>query len=375
MNGELQEACRKAQEHIDGLQADQRARADALKNAEGNMADLKRAVVERKAELAQTRKSIEEAKKLRASGVNSKSSVAKDFQAAKRTYVKLEEAKKEFEPFKEAPIEGSEGKKRIQSLRKIGKEFGFHDVLLSALPAVLSKPLDKRRTFDGVAIKLFETEIRRHSSAAGAAVHDREEAVNKQFDAIQAAKQALILAKSTETQVNRALSEAEKAMDAGKALLKSCRQRVRSFDPNMRRATSDLSQAKARLDAFHVGPLAAYEALQAEFGQPRILPSVEATSTIAAVQPRVPADRKEGMPAAAVSSVKAKADKPGASQYSSSYLPSFSTACLGNEPGPSGKPTASSPGSAQTADWSLATEQLPTLCHALATTPPQGVAE
>merc|ERR1711964_261558 len=88
--------------------------------------------------------------------------------------------KKAYGPLKEVRAQGLNGEKRLKDLRKVGKEFGFHQVLLNTMPAILRKQPDRRQTFDGVAMQQFDTEFAKHFNKLDMATKQSETAIEMQ---------------------------------------------------------------------------------------------------------------------------------------------------------------------------------------------------
>lgn len=161
----------------------------------------------------------------------------------------------------------------MQHLRKIGKELGFHEVLLDAAPAVLRKQPDKRQTFDGITLDQLEKEFSKHTVVLDAAFLGEELALQQHCAAVQQAHESLSNAEDELRESANDLEHAEKAFTVAKAKLAAAKKEVRGFKPDMRRATRDLRCALNRLSDFRSGPLAAFEALQAHLREHAIVQS------------------------------------------------------------------------------------------------------
>merc|ERR1712178_469797 len=93
-----------------------------------------------------------------------------------------------YAPFKIAPVKGAKGQKQLKGLCQVGKECGFNDVLVNCLPAVLTKQLNKRRTFDALAIQQLDKEFSKLKNNAEADVVCKEASLAAKGDALQAAQ-------------------------------------------------------------------------------------------------------------------------------------------------------------------------------------------
>lgn len=264
MDDEMQAVVCEAQAKVNGADADKAARSDAQAAAEESVIQLKQRVLDSKSTMEGNATSIDEAKAALAEAKRAEKSNRVGLRVAERTRGHIETAKREYSVLKDTQIEGHEGHKRLRSLRKVGKEFGFHEVMLNALPAVLAKLPDKRRTFDDLTIQHLQVEIDRNAGKAEAAVQDGGRCAAEQVAAVQRAREALASAKGLHVAHARAVSEAVAALDEAKATEHAARKHARAFEADLRQATRSLSRAMCCLSAFRSGPLAAYEALRAE---------------------------------------------------------------------------------------------------------------
>merc|ERR550532_2173005 len=111
----------------------------------------------------------------------------------------------------------------IRSLKKVGKDFGFHDVLMDAFPMVLSKQPDRRRTFDGITLQQLESEFVKHSGALEAARRGGETVITESSEAVHAAQAAVTSAKTEHQNNTTALAQAEGNLVTGKSALAEAR--------------------------------------------------------------------------------------------------------------------------------------------------------
>merc|ERR1712176_513944 len=114
-----------------------------------------------------------------------------------------------FAPLKDNMAKGNKGQKQIKVIRKVGKEFGFHDVLLDSIPAVLRKQPDRRQTFDGVALRSLSSEFSKHVDKLMTAAKENEVAFAEHLKAEQVAQENLGIAKEARSKGLANLSTAE----------------------------------------------------------------------------------------------------------------------------------------------------------------------
>lgn len=270
IDDELQATVCHHQSKVEEGEAHKKARMDAQAAAEAKVIELKQAILDRKEALAEFAKKIDESMATIANIRDADKRATAEVRAAELMRAQLEAAKEAVEPLKAAPAKGPQGQKRLSNLRNIGKQFGFHDVMLAALPAVLRKPVDRRQTFDLLTTQQLEVEIDRHAKAAEATVRDNELAASQREEAMHTAKEALAAARKARREVGHALGQAEKDLAAAKESVQAARRYVASVRSEMKGPNMEFLHAKKTLSAFRSGPLAAYQALRARFPPPKV---------------------------------------------------------------------------------------------------------
>mmetsp|Transcript_38603 Transcript_38603/g.120124 ORF Transcript_38603/g.120124 Transcript_38603/m.120124 type:complete len:384 (-) Transcript_38603:202-1353(-) len=255
----LEDQERTARAAVHGAGAEEEARAAAQAAAEAQLCDLKQAVVEKKAELTESGKAIEEQKAVVQAARAARSSAEAEVRGSEARKRRLEEVERDsFEPLKDSPASGAGGQKRLTTLRKFGRDHGFHAELLSVLPAVLRRQPDKRRTFDGLCLQQLELEFAKQASSLDAAARDSEMRVARQADELEAAQAAMQEAKERQRTATRELAAAEAALEAGKKSVAEARRHAKRLPADRKLAERRFSLAEARVEKFRRGPLAAY---------------------------------------------------------------------------------------------------------------------
>merc|ERR1711879_635463 len=125
-----QEVC-DLQDEVDGAEQEKNTRSDAQSAAESRVAEVKQMIAQAKLAMDTASKNIEVAQKALAEGKIGRKREAAELQSITRKKDRLESTKETaFVPLKDNMAKGIKGQKQVKVLRKVGKEFGFHDVLL-----------------------------------------------------------------------------------------------------------------------------------------------------------------------------------------------------------------------------------------------------
>jgi hypothetical protein len=167
-----------------------------------------------------------------------------------------------YQPLKARAAHGAEGFKQLKCIEKVGKRFGFPETLLESARAVLKKELDKRRTFDGLVMSELETQFTKNYNIVESVLKDGQAEYQEQIDAAQEAQTRVDEAERAHKGCSQTLAEARAALAPAQATLIAARRNVRRLVPDAQKAMQGLDRAKARLNAFRLGPLVAFEELQ-----------------------------------------------------------------------------------------------------------------
>mmetsp|Transcript_2986 Transcript_2986/g.5449 ORF Transcript_2986/g.5449 Transcript_2986/m.5449 type:complete len:411 (+) Transcript_2986:89-1321(+) len=242
--------------------ADKSAREEALQQAESYISEQKQSIIDLKQAIKESAQAVTTAQEELNGAKMAQKSTHADKKRLEAKMMQLQTAEKDtYQPLKEASASGQKGTKSVKLLRKVGKDFGFHDVLMSVMPFVLKKQPDRRRTFDGITMQQLESEFSKHGAALEAALKEREAVMEESSEAVQAAHAAVQDAKTQHSSNSKALTQAEDNLVAGKSALLDARRRVRTFDSELRKSERDLASKASRLQAFQQGPLAAFREL------------------------------------------------------------------------------------------------------------------
>jgi len=253
-----------AQGAVDRSQTDKQARVAAVAAAEAQLAGLAQAVSNRRCSVKEAAKATEAAEATLQSATAARKSAEADLKALVGRKSILEKTeKKAYLPLKAAPAGGQTGQKRLKNLCKVGLDFGFHEVLISSLPGILGKHPDKRRTFDSLAMEQLEVEFTRRAGSLDAEREACEAALEERAGALLAARDALAASKEQQRRESAALAGSEASLEEGKGSLKAARLHARAFAGEARERLQRLTRARADINAFRRGPLAALAELKA----------------------------------------------------------------------------------------------------------------
>lgn len=253
---------RKAQAKVTKVEADREAKASSFTEIE--RADVGLSILEAKKGLKRTAQDIQ---MVRQELQKAKAVEKKRAEEVKQVAVKVKQLegieKDAYQPLKQAVAKGSTCKQRLQQLRKVGKEFGFHDVLLNnTMPKVLLKSLDRRQTFDNKVLELADAEFAKKRAELDTAMKSQESARLVSGSAVQTALEMLTDFQKEHDCHARMLKEAEVSSSARRKSLGTMRRAMRDTESDMKTVTRDLTQAGKCLESFRNGPLAAFKDLE-----------------------------------------------------------------------------------------------------------------
>jgi len=263
MEGQLRGLLTTARAKVSGSASDKEASAEALQIAEDNLPLLKAALADKKAALTAAGKAIQVAQR----DVQVYKIAEKTATLALRVHTKRKDHLRQTEEesygaLKDAPALGPQGQKQLKTLRKVGREFGFHEVLLEALPAILKKQPDRRRTFDTSALTHLEAEFQKRACKIDADIKTQQADLDAKHAAVQTAEEAVHLAELQREVASAELQAAEAGLAAGKQTLKDTRKQLQKLDADAVRAVRELSRIEADYNEFARGPLAAFQEIQ-----------------------------------------------------------------------------------------------------------------
>eukprot|EP00927_Polykrikos_kofoidii_P084439 TRINITY_DN8895_c0_g1_i1.p1 TRINITY_DN8895_c0_g1~~TRINITY_DN8895_c0_g1_i1.p1 ORF type:complete len:473 (-),score=105.02 TRINITY_DN8895_c0_g1_i1:167-1492(-) len=237
-------------------------RESGVEMAEARLHDLKQAVKNRHAELEAAVKALHKSREERRSREKDCRREEATSRAVTAQFNELHATETNtYQVLKQAAAVGEEAQKGLTALRRVGKHFGFHEVLLDTLPSVLKTKPEKRRTFDDIALKQLEVEFAKHISDREAEMKKSLLAVRDHQARVHDARAAVRDAEAEREAKTKEITRAEKEVEAGKAALKEARKKLRRFCTDVRSAPKNLAKAEKRLNSFIDGPLIAFKEL------------------------------------------------------------------------------------------------------------------
>eukprot|EP00931_Biecheleriopsis_adriatica_P005364 TRINITY_DN106888_c0_g1_i1.p1 TRINITY_DN106888_c0_g1~~TRINITY_DN106888_c0_g1_i1.p1 ORF type:complete len:416 (-),score=127.91 TRINITY_DN106888_c0_g1_i1:254-1420(-) len=277
MDASLSEKLKIAQQRVDGAEIDRQTREERLCLAEAHLVKVKEELAAKREEMFGAEEAVEQATRV----LTSKEAEQRDLESRLHSNMaklgQLEVAEQNvFRPFVQTQAGGPQAGKCLRDLRKVGKDFGFHDVLMNSIPDILRKEPERRQTFDALALKQMEVEFSRHISSHEAIVRESQQEILTCATAVQEAKAAQAAAVESRNLLARGMAEADARVVDGKDALEAARRHLRDFKKDARGACDAVKSCKAKLDAFRAGPVNAFKELGGPWKSP--VPSLEVLS-------------------------------------------------------------------------------------------------
>lgn len=245
---------------LDASRAAVEGGAQARAEAEERLRGALEAEKKEKAALKEANEAIEKDGKATSGAAAEKKTSQAQIKAMQGRKRQLEETVENvYRPLKEARVEEeSMATKRIGVLRKVGKKHGLHPELLSVAPAILLKQLDKRQTFDRLAVESLDAEFAKHVGILASRIEDGEQALKAQAVSAQAKQVALQTVRAQRKEAAGKVAQAGATVRKSREALIRARQLARGLPAALSRAERDFERAKGRVSKFRCGPLAAY---------------------------------------------------------------------------------------------------------------------
>jgi hypothetical protein len=239
-------------------------RSSKLESAQAELAKIKHDISQAKLDIKASAKAIESARL----EVQKRKAAEKKYAGnAKLVFEKIKSLQavehEDFQPLKQASVKGARGKKKVKHLCKVGKQFGFHDVLVSkTMPQVALKSIDRRQTFDKLVLDQMEAEFAKKKKELEEALNDETASQLDRQAAVQTAENDLADAQAQRDVNATRLAEAEKSLSLCKESLEAARQDSRKFHKYSQKIVRENAQFEARLSNFLDGPFDAFRKLE-----------------------------------------------------------------------------------------------------------------
>lgn len=200
---------------------------------------------------------MEEATRTHAEVVKARAALA----AATEECTAMEPMQNSFGLLKDGQCEEpDEIKNHLDVVRATAIKFNIPDAITCSLPAILAKKNDQRSSFEQEVVQEAERIIREDIARIQGAVRDGPATIQEAENTAQERAKALEVAQTLQTERKAAQKEAAQAL--------------REFMPTFKEAVKSRDSLKCKLEAFVVGPLAAFEILRDRVSTP---PELEST--------------------------------------------------------------------------------------------------
>jgi|EP00427_Karlodinium_veneficum_P024331 hypothetical protein len=265
VKGKIEAEAKEAQAKLISVEAGWAEKSSILEAAQEELTKIKSKIVEGKLGVKTSIKAIESARL-----EVQKTKAADKIGAGKPKLVSekirsLEAVEKDvFQPLKQATAKGAQGRHKLKHLQKVGKQFGFHDVLLNTtMPKVALKCLDKRQTFDRLVLDQMEAEFAKKQVELEKALKiEKSVKLDREVALDMAQKNLADAVREQEVHASR-LAEAEKALVLGKQALVAARRDLKKFDKDSRqKIVRESTQLETHLSTFLDGPFAEFKKLE-----------------------------------------------------------------------------------------------------------------
>lgn len=193
-------------------------------------------------------------------------------------------------PAKDGTIDPSLSKKGVTDFKQIGKLFSFEAQMVASVCSALGNKSENWGTFDRIVMKDAEDQLQSVLTDLNGKIAAAEPTAQQNVAAIETAKGAVAAAEAAEKAAEEADAAAKAAVKEANEAAKKAASDIKKFQPQINKSMKAVETAKADLEAFTAGPLAAFAELEA-YSPPPPPP----------VEPEAPADAvaapTEGAPA------------------------------------------------------------------------------
>jgi len=237
---------------LNGLKASESQLGGNVTNAEAALGAQKEMVEAKKNALADATAAEKASKNTLSEKKTEQKTGEKNYAEMQKDHAAISAAFAEHFP----SMQAGESKAQYKKLEPFLKKLKVESTLLTALPACAAKSLDKRGTFDNLALEEFDKAFKAQIAALGDAVTAEGPASVERDNVVQAAekdheakKAALETAKTENAEAIKSLHEAEAAFSAAKKA-------VVDFQPKLEEMTAQLAKAQLVAAEFEAGPYA-----------------------------------------------------------------------------------------------------------------------
>lgn len=165
-------------------------------------------------------------------------------------------------PLLDGTVPAEERKEKIDAVVSAGKTFSFDASLMQATVQVLEKPLDQRTGFDATCTEQIQSAFASALQQFAAQIAADAPAKAQRAAEVEEAENAKQLAEATQAELVQQMTAAKDAKDAAIEAVKTSKQGLVDFMPDMKAAGDELDEAKEELADFTGGALAAFNELK-----------------------------------------------------------------------------------------------------------------
>jgi len=281
IEAELASTISQEQIKVNSSDAEQAKRVAAFAAAEAKLTELHQAVTNAK-EVIEADTSAERAAKIDvATAKDSLGEKTDELAGNIAKKMSLEISRTLYDPLKASKLVGQEGRKSMNTIQKVLKEFELEELLVASISEACGKELDERGTFDGIVVKHIDAKLSEWTVANDASIRAGDELKVELTNAQTVAEQHHTALAERLTASKAGLQTAVAAVSEGKSAFKEAEANVKSFEKDMAAAGKKLEQVKVDLAAFRDGALKAFADLK-DLAPPQLpepVPEEEAAPT------------------------------------------------------------------------------------------------
>eukprot|EP00411_Alexandrium_monilatum_P052890 CAMPEP_0175437084 /NCGR_PEP_ID=MMETSP0095-20121207/55288_1 /TAXON_ID=311494 /ORGANISM="Alexandrium monilatum, Strain CCMP3105" /LENGTH=393 /DNA_ID=CAMNT_0016736747 /DNA_START=37 /DNA_END=1218 /DNA_ORIENTATION=+ len=164
-------------------------------------------------------------------------------------------------PIKEGLAEPAKVREGLSAVVSTGKAFSMDQTLLDALPSAAGKAPGERGSFDALVLQQLDAEFQRCTAALEETIANAEITKKEREEKVVTAAAEVEIAKAAAQESKASLEAARAAQREALATKREAWKALQQWGPELKQTTAALDSAKASLEEFREGPLAAYEAL------------------------------------------------------------------------------------------------------------------
>jgi hypothetical protein len=263
----LEENLAASQATLGSAESEKQALEKAKDDAENELAEKGKAVVEEKGNVKEAEANIKAAEIAQKDAESAQKHGDSDLISVEKKDAMIKQIREElFVPLKDG-VEPFSVKLAKQIVRA-GEDCDFDAAMLKSLPDVLSRPAAERGTFDTMVIDQFEDEYRKATEGFNMAIRSGTPAKDERAEKVSSAKAVLTQAFDKATEAKNRLIAAQEQYKAAEANLQAAQSEMKQFEKsNMDKIHAVDADTKA-LGSLRKGACAFYKDLKDWDGKP-----------------------------------------------------------------------------------------------------------